>query len=169
MNKEITIELTNYCPHNCKYCSSMSTNKRYKALWIEPSIVIKILGNKQFEHIIISGGEPLAHPDFYDILEICKQHTKDVIVYSNAINHIAYNSSVIDGIYVEAKVTVNKFTNKIGILKRIEQGKEAIRPEVTFSRNYDDNCIDCNHIVIRPDGQMSSSPCNKKSLDKKYE
>ena len=73
---------------------------------------------------------------------------------------MVFNLHVIDGIYLEGKITPANSTNKISILKRIEQGKELARPEVTFSRNYTDKC-NCENIVIKPDGTEAPSPCRK--------
>ena len=96
-------------------------------------------------------------------METCKQHTNDVIVYSNAIKHLIYNANVIDGVYIEAKLTLTDETKKISILKRIEQGNERNRPEVTFSRNYNGKCH-CENKVIRPNGKIDNTPCCKKDM-----
>lgn len=96
--KEITFELTNYCPHSCKYCSSNITNKFNEAIFLYPTIIYNILKNKHYDVIIISGGEPLSHPNFYNIIEKCKLHTNDVLVYTNTFSHICFNANVIDNV-----------------------------------------------------------------------
>lgn len=159
MEKEITIELTNYCPHRCPYCSSNSVQDRSEAIYLSLWKVVKIISGNRYEHIILSGGEPLSHPQFYEIFILCQEHTDDVIVYSNLIKHLAYNPTAIDGVYLECKLTIPP-TDKVTILKRIEQGREAKRPEVTFSRNYNGDC-QCDNKVIRPDGTISVTPCRK--------
>lgn len=169
--KEITFELTNYCPENCNYCSSKTTNNITEAIFLDIKIIKEYLKGNRYEHIILSGGEPLAHPQFYNIFNLCKQHTEDVIVYSNLITHRIYNANVIDGVYLEANITLLPETSKIHILKRIKQGREANRPEVHISRNYIEDCS-CEHRVIIPDGTTTLTPCNKdsKPLEKeKYE
>ena len=159
---EITIELTDYCPHHCKFCSSVTTRDKSKAIFISVETVEKILGSRKFGHIVLSGGEPLAHPDFYTILSLCSRHTGDVVVYANALSHVASNAHVLDGIYVEAAVTVPAATDKIRLLKRVSQGRERARPEVTFSRNFGSDCsVTCSHIVVRPSGEVVPSPCRK--------
>lgn len=160
--KEITIEITDYCPHNCRYCSSNSTKYYNKTTFIEPQIIIDILEEEGiiFDRINISGGEPLAHPKFYQILEIVKDFAKDVVVYTNALTHIRYNANVIDSVYLEANITLLPETDKIHILRRVKQGKEANRPEVHLSRNFKEDCS-CDHRVIRPNGKIGKTPCNK--------
>lgn len=157
--KELTIEITNYCPHECKYCSSKTTRNR-DAIFIDKSVVLRFLYKKRFDRINISGGEPLAHPDFYKILAWCKHAAKDVVVYTNALTHIRYNANVIDGIYLEANLTVLSNVKQVHILKRIQQGREKTRPEVHFSRNFTADCK-CDHKILLPDGSIGKAPCNK--------
>lgn len=161
---EITIEITNYCPHNCKFCSSESIDNIKKATFLDFNDIRKLLKKQKstFNHIIISGGEPLSHPQFWDILQLCKEYSEDVVVYSNAITHLIYNPHVIDGVYLEANLTVTPETDKIHILRRVKQGREANRPELHLSTNHVEEC-NCNHRVIRPDGKVYHTPCNKYS------
>jgi hypothetical protein len=158
--EELTIEITNFCPRQCLYCSSDITGDFEKALFLSHADIAKFLRGKRYEHIIISGGEPLAHPDFYRILLLCENYTDDVIVYSNAIKHLIYNQSVIDGVYLEANITVLPEIDRVHILRRVKQGKEKDRPEVHLSRNFSDDC-ECEHRILRPDGKLYKTPCNK--------
>ena len=34
--KELTFEITNYCPHHCKFCSSNVTDNYSKAIFLNP-------------------------------------------------------------------------------------------------------------------------------------
>jgi pyruvate-formate lyase-activating enzyme len=158
---ELTIELTNYCEHGCKFCSSNSVSDPDEAEWITYERVEELLKGKKYDHIILSGGEPLSHQRFYDIYKLCEKHADDVVVYSNLIKHLVYNVHVIDGVYLEAKVTPVAGTKRLSVLKRVEQGAEATRPEVTFSRNYECNGCDCGNKVVKPNGSVSPSPCRK--------
>lgn len=158
--KEKTFELTNYCPNTCKYCSSNTTTDINKAIFLDIKIIEEKLKGKIFEHIILSGGEPLAHPLFFQIYNLCKQHTNDVVVYSNLITHRVFNANVIDGVYLEANLTLPPEVDKVHILRRVKQGREINRPEVHLSHNYLENCS-CNHRVIIPSGKEVLTPCNK--------
>lgn len=163
--KEITIELTDFCEAGCRFCSSNSQPNVRKATFIEIEIIRDILAGKWFDHIVLSGGEPLAHPKFYEIHKLCEEHTDDVVVYSNLIRHRIYNAHVIDGVYLEAKLTVLEDLDALNILKRIKQGRELDRPEVTFSGNFSGvKCARCDHRVVRPDGSISEAPCKKDNV-----
>jgi organic radical activating enzyme len=161
--KELTIEITNYCPHNCKYCSSNAVDNPKNATYLALVDIAEYLNGKRFDRINISGGEPMAHPEFYNIFILCQEYCDDVVVYSNLITHLRYNQNVIDGVYLEANVTILPEVDKVHILRRVKQGREARRPEVHFSRNFSEDC-ECDHHILRPDGTLTKTPCNKWSL-----
>lgn len=158
--KEITFELTDYCNHHCKYCSSNSIDNIKKATFLEFRRIGELLDGKFYERIILSGGEPLSHPNFFNIALLCKEHSNDVIVYTNLLTHVIFNVNVIEDIIVEANLTVQDNVRRIHVLKRVEQGREKERPDVHFSRNWTQDC-DCDKIVVIPDGSIVKSPCRK--------
>ena len=160
---ERTFELTNFCPHLCAYCSSNATADMATAIFL-PFAEIKrqCCEEGPFDTIVLSGGEPLAHPDFYKILVLCQEHAKDVVVYSNAIRHLVYNANVLDGVYLEANLSVLPGLDRLHVLKRVEQGREAVRPEVVFSHNWKSKACDCTHVVVGPDG-VRGRPCKKRA------
>jgi 2-iminoacetate synthase ThiH len=157
---ETTIEITNYCPHECDYCSSNSTISIEDAIYLDYGKIHSYLRGKHFDIIHLSGGEPLSHPEFYQILELCKRFSSQVIVHTNALTHIAYNCNVLDGIHVDALLNVPTTVDTVKILKRVEQGREKIRPGVTWSRNWEMGC-ECSNTVLKPNGKIAITPCRK--------
>lgn len=159
---EITFELTDYCKYDCNYCSSNSVDDISEATFLDTTTILREIVENDYDRIILSGGEPLAHPNFYKILQACKRHADDVIVYTNELTHIGYNPNVIDGIYVEANLTITDDTDEVKVLKRVQQGKEKGRPEVSYSSNWDEDCS-CEDRVVRPSGEKTRHPCDKYS------
>ena len=165
--KEITFEITNYCPNECSYCSSDAVTSRADAVYADLSKIRSFLEMEDpYDRINISGGEPLAHTDFWFILQVCKQHVTPrigyVAVYTNAFDCIMYNANVIPGIRLEANVPMYDNVDKVHILKMVEQGREAKKAEIHKSCNFEkQNCEDCGHVVVRPDGSRNESPCRK--------
>jgi organic radical activating enzyme len=175
-NFEITLEITQYCPRECSYCSSnaSSTGKH-----LSKNIILSFLeaasAMYNIKRINISGGEPLSHPNFYEILQGCKHYTKNVFVYTNAINNIIFNTDVIQEMNVEANVCLHlgeiyipKSARKIHLLKMIPQGraKEVDIPNISISSNLNrqdivGDCHKCNHILLQADGMVSEAPCKK--------
>jgi len=165
---EYTIEITQYCPHNCDYCS---TNATKNGLHIDIEIIKQFLYNNKIQstdRINISGGEPLSHPKFYKILQLCKQLTPDVWVYTNELTQIRYNTSAIKEIQVEANVClmpgenvyIPKNAHKVHLLQFIPtgRGKNIKSIDVKLSG---ENCAECNHKVLQADGKIVDAPCKK--------
>ena len=166
---EITIEITQFCEHDCFYCSSKASPQgkhldiKYIETWLREL--------KEDPDIInISGGEPLSHPNFYQILNLCKKYTKDVRVYTNALSYIIYNTDIVQKIKLEANVCLtpgNRYipsnADNVRLLKLVPKGRgKDIKPvNITFSGK---DCKDCNHSVLQADGKTVKAPC-KKSYD----
>lgn len=159
--REITIEITDYCPNSCSYCSSNAGPDKSTFLSLD---VIKEKLLEEYDIINISGGEPLAHPQFWAILQFCKSKVSPrsglVCVYTNALECIRFNANVIPGVRVEANVPLLSNTDEVHILKMINQGCEAKRPNVHFSRNWV-KCVGCSNQTLRPDGSWAKTPCSK--------
>lgn len=178
---EVTIEITQYCPHECPECS---TNATPKGKHLSLGKIISFLDNQKnitrdnqtkITRINISGGEPLAHPDFYHIIQYCYTLCDDVRVYTNALRHIMFNSKIIKGIKIETNVcvvpgqkmyipTVDE-ADCVHLLKFVPHGRgKFIKTQnIVVSRNFWDpeHCNKCDHILLQADGQIVTAPCKK--------
>ncbi len=167
---ELTIEITQYCEHGCDYCSTNATEKGEHL----PLETIKefLEKHKNINRINISGGEPLAHPEFYKILSYCREITCNVWVYTNALDKIIYNTDVVEEIEVEANVClvpnrdiyIPKNVQKTHLLQLIPQGRaKNMKPgRYHVSSNITGhNCHKCQHQLLQADGKISPAPCKK--------
>lgn len=171
---EVTIEITSWCPNNCSYCST-NASKDGKHLPFEE--IVEFLNETSYKQMItrinISGGEPLAHPDFYSILQLCYSFTGNVWVYTNALRGIIYNSDVVSEIEVHANVClvpghdvyIPKNVDQVHLLKLIRQGraKDMDIGNITVSGNLKgcDYCKECRHTLLQADGKVVGAPCKK--------
>jgi len=176
MAKEVTIEITQYCNYNCDYCSSNATiNGKYLPKKRILKFLNKVKKGEEIFRINISGGEPISHPDFYEILMYCYNITANVWIYTNVIRQIIYNSDIVKELKVEANVClapghfiyIPKNVNKVHLLKLVRQGRAINYREVNMSVSSNllkehNNCDNCNHILLQADGQIVESPCKKK-------
>lgn len=72
----VDIKLTDWCDLACKFCYQDSTKKgQHAPLSAIKRIIDDLAAVKTFE-VALGGGEPMSHPDFYEILEYCLE--KDV-------------------------------------------------------------------------------------------
>lgn len=174
---EVTIEITQYCPNNCDYCSSnASTIGQYLDMSRIFKFLVGVMNKATIDRINISGGEPLSHPDFYDILTFCYNITDNVWVYTNAIKNIIFNADILDEVNVEANlclvggkwVHIPRKVDRLHILKLIHQGraKNLPRQNITVSSNFfkecNKDCNKCKHILLQADGQIVTAPCKKR-------
>jgi len=166
---EHTIEITTYCPNNCNYCS---TNADKNGKHLDFDAINNFLMNVEPEsRINISGGEPLSHPDFWKILNLCKKITPDVWVYTNALEKIRYNALVIKEVIVEANVClvpgqevyIPEKADKVRLLQLVSTGRarNMIPANIHVSGNIRDSCKGCNHKVLQANGRIVDAPCKK--------
>ena len=171
---EYTIEITQFCENNCNYCSTNATTEG-KHMSLDSVIDFLLANNIQpTDRINISGGEPLAHPYFYEILKACYTLTTNVWIYTNMIRQIKYNAEILaEGITVEANlclhenclekpITVPKGT-KVNLLKFVPtgRGKDISGIDVHVSGNMRDECLKCEHKLLQADGKIVQAPCKK--------
>jgi len=173
---EVTLEITDYCPNACEYCSTnASPSKRHMLDYNEIATHLINLeeSGKRIDRINISGGEPLAHPEFYRILRLSYNYTDNVWVYTNAIRQLIYNTTILSEVKVEANVClvpgkeayIPKNADKVHLLQLVPQGRAKDMKPVKFhaSGNIigEHRCAECNHSLLQADGQTMSAPCKK--------
>lgn len=172
---EITLEITNHCTNNCEYCSTDAGIDKLKMLStrdVELFLSAMKYGH-EMDRINISGGEPLANPDFYEILQICKNYTDNVWIYTNAITQLIYNTDIVGEIKVEAnvcltpgrKVYIPKNADKVHLLQLVPQGRAKDMKPVKFhvSGNIigEHKYAECNHKLLQVDGKIVDAPYKK--------
>jgi len=174
---EVTIEITDYCPNNCAYCSTNAGLDCNNELDVAEIVVFldDVCSKHPVNRINISGGEPLSHPDFYGILNICKSHTDNVWVYTNAITQIMYNTDIVEEIKVEANVClmpgkksyIPKRADKVHLLQLVPQGRAKnmkpanLKASGNIAGSSCGSCADCKHILLQADRKVVAAPCKK--------
>lgn len=73
------VELTEACNLKCKFCYN-SQKPRYNK---EIFKMLEILANQGVMQVNLTGGEPLAHPQFFEILERACELFPNVVILSN--------------------------------------------------------------------------------------
>ena len=170
---EYTIEITQYCKNNCPYCSS---NASIQGKHLPLENILKFLEENNIQpqdRINISGGETLAHPNFYQILQECYKKTNNVWVYTNALHQIKYNAHILkNAINIEANLCLYDGCSetpfvipkgiKVNFLKFIPTGLTNIN-QLSFhiSSNINNNCSECKHVLLQADGNIVKAPCQK--------
>lgn len=167
MAREFTIEITDYCPFKCPFCSTDATDREVESKWLTAIYVVTLFRQAYeagYAIVHISGGEPLFHQNIGNILWEAGRifGFENVWLHTNLVRNVATNFHVAPTVQFHAFGTPEGY-DQIHIVKRICQGRDK-RPEVNFSRNFDEDC-DCDHYLIRADGTRVKGPCRKEEPD----
>lgn len=84
----LAIELTSYCNQKCGYCYNGWRDDGGKSVGSLPtetllSLVDRALTEVDFDHVTLTGGEPFARKDLFEVLEVVKRHGKRAKMISN--------------------------------------------------------------------------------------
>lgn len=82
----ILYNITDLCNLSCSYCYVNNSNENKKSYCFETDYkkILNIIKECNFSGITISGGEPLLHPDIYDIIMECRKITRNIGINTNA-------------------------------------------------------------------------------------
>lgn len=173
-SREFTLEITSYCPHACEYCSSEAGPDGKHLPYEEAVAFLDAQKVNGFDVISISGGEPLSHPRFWDILQLCRSKTNNVWVYTNALPRIRYNATVIPEVWREAycclvpgrEIYIPARADAVRLVQLVSQGRARdMKPaniDVSGNLKGRDYCDLCDHTVLQADGQVADAPCRKR-------
>ena len=96
--REISIELTYDCDLRCIYCSSSAEHPSPigELSFDEVKMILDEAKKCGAKIVSLSGGEPLLHPQFFDIIEYAKEKKYKILLYTSGI--IFDNSNILRGI-----------------------------------------------------------------------
>lgn len=124
--------ITRTCNLRCIHCYSDSTASQFEGElnWDQCQAVMDDLADYQANALLLSGGEPLVHPRFFDILEYATKKGLKVTISTNGTRidpataqrikdlDVAYVGISLDGI----GEVHDKFRGKVGAFDRAVQG-----------------------------------------------
>lgn len=84
----LAIELTSYCNQKCGYCYNGWREDGGKSVGSLPSgellaLIDRALTEVDFDHVTLTGGEPFARRDLFEVLEVVAKHGKRAKLISN--------------------------------------------------------------------------------------
>ncbi|MEM9191639.1 MAG: radical SAM protein [Myxococcota bacterium] len=84
----LAIELTSFCNQKCSYCYNGWREDGGKSIGSLPtetllSLVDRALTEVEFDHVTLTGGEPFARNDFFDVIGLCEKHGVRAQIISN--------------------------------------------------------------------------------------
>lgn len=87
MIKDLCFEIIQKCPNNCLFCSSESGIDKCKIVDFETfkKTIEHFVFHGGIEEISLSGGEPMLHPNIYDMVKFCNGLGIKTTLYTSGI------------------------------------------------------------------------------------
>lgn len=87
MVKDLTFEIIQTCPNNCKFCSSCASMDKKEIIDFETfkKVINHFMKLGGIQELSISGGEPFLHPDIFNIIMYAKSFNIRVVLYTSGI------------------------------------------------------------------------------------
>jgi radical SAM protein with 4Fe4S-binding SPASM domain len=84
----LAVELTSHCNQRCSYCYNDWRGDNGRSVGAMASadllaLLDRVLDEVEFDHVTLTGGEPLARADFFKVMDLLRRHETDAFVISN--------------------------------------------------------------------------------------
>jgi radical SAM protein with 4Fe4S-binding SPASM domain len=115
----LAVELTSYCNQKCGYCYNGWRDDGGKSVGALPTpklceLLDRALTEVEFDHITLTGGEPFARVDLFDVMDVAKKHGVRAQIISNGgviTDALAERVATYEPYYVQ--VTLNGPTKEL--------------------------------------------------------
>ncbi len=98
MIKDLCFEIIQTCPNDCLFCSSLSNIdcKQIISFDLFKKTIDYLMSKGKIEEISLSGGEPLLHPQVFEMIEYCKSLGIRVVLFTSGIKYNEMKQEDID-------------------------------------------------------------------------
>lgn len=119
----IYYEITSYCNAKCSYCyNSSSENGKYVPFFRIKDVIKQAFQINSQTSVVLSGGEPLFHPDIGKIIElVCQDHSEATVIT---------NAFLIDKL--DCRTLLENCNIQVTIESMVEELHDAIRGQGSF-------------------------------------
>ena len=129
----VTVELTDNCNLKCKHCYKGDSQKLKELSTPDMLSILKSLVENGVKGIELTGGEPLMHSDFFDILEFCGENFAVIAILTNgyflnkevAYKMKKYREKIVVSVSLDSS-TSDFHDNFRGVNGSFERAKHAI-------------------------------------------
>lgn len=130
--KKIYIEITNSCNLNCSFCSANNRKKEFISTSNFETILKKINNYTDYVYLHVLG-EPLLHPNFKKILELCKKYNKKVNITTNGTLLKEQTKNIIDcDIVRQINISLHSENHKKNYLDDIFKSVNSLSKEISI-------------------------------------
>jgi radical SAM protein with 4Fe4S-binding SPASM domain len=113
----VQLELTEACNLRCRFCY----NSQQPVLCSKYNDIIDRLANEKVMEIVLTGGEPMLHPDFVKIVEICSNKFTKVQIQTNGTHITREMAKTLEAFHVQSvNVSLHGFEETNDYLTRVK-------------------------------------------------
>lgn len=110
--KRIFIEISNVCNLSCSFCPPSAREKKLMTVDEFEEVLRKIEGHGDHVYLHVRG-EPLCHPNFKEILEVCDRYHKKVNITTNGTLLDKHGESILSNPSVRlVNISLQSFENE---------------------------------------------------------
>lgn len=114
--KELIIELTNRCLNDCVHCSSKNCGAEGVVYDVSISEIEPVVNNALqagYNRVVFSGGEPMLHPEFCDLVKYFVRKNFDIKMYTSGVvgDDVYKSPDYVEAISKIGTVTVSCYSN----------------------------------------------------------
>lgn len=169
------IQITTRCNMLCKHCCFSCTKKGID-MTMETFIAVCKLAKKMGDYIVLGGGEPTIHPNFFEMLGISIVYSEEnlpLVITNGKISNIAYelywltkNNKIYCNLSQDSfhepidKKIVSLFTNA-KLIRNVDQNIIPVGRGKKISTSKNKKQCSCNELFIDPTGYIYSCGCKK--------
>lgn len=126
---DLTLNITNRCNLNCDFCY---VEKGEEILEVED--IKSIISQKEIDIVTLTGGEPLLHPEIFDILSLFYSNNIDINIITNGVLLNPDFMEKIEEFSPELHVSYNSPNNKISLKKLNDYEVDLVTHSILFNR-----------------------------------
>ena len=121
------LEVTHKCNYDCKHCYVKAPQDREMSLENVEKI-LEILKANRFRKIVVTGGEPLLHPNIKEIIKLIKEYGFKLVLITNGtlVKKVNIDYKLIDAVYISFDGPTEEEYQKLRGKEGLAKAEEAI-------------------------------------------
>lgn len=108
----VWIQVTNGCNLRCKYCYANSSSSEDDITLDEIKSLLDELKKKNFNKIVITGGEPLVRKDILEIIELCSGYGRVQLLTNGTLGDRALYQKIMDSVEI-IQISLDSYSEEI--------------------------------------------------------
>ena len=147
MPKRLVLMITRNCNLQCRFCDIAHVENRSKNLKKEDAFkIIDSAACFGIKKIILTGGEPLLHPQFFEIVDFANSRNIEVVLTTNGILIKANLERILDSKFFEVCISIDGIENTHDSLRNCKGAYKHAIEAIDLLKQHQVN-VSANFVV----------------------